>query len=63
MKDRTTGATPRNHKSAMSPSAAAWVFELEADYTYNIRLHLPPGAVTLCFSFNLPKAATNRGSI
>ena len=47
----------------MSPSAAAWVFELEADYTYNIRLHLPPCAVTLCFSFNLPKAATNPGSI
>jgi len=27
----------------MSRSAAAWVFELEADYTYNIRPHLPPG--------------------
>lgn len=27
----------------MSRSAAAWIFELEADYTYNIRAHLPAG--------------------
>ena len=27
----------------MTASADAWVFELEADYTYNIRPHLPPG--------------------
>lgn len=32
----------------MSRSAAAWVFELEADYTYNIRAHLPANWHTGC---------------
>ena len=34
--------------NAMSRSAAAWIFELEADYTYNIRAHLPAGWHTGC---------------
>ncbi len=32
----------------MSRSAAAWIFELEADYTYNIRAHLPADWHTGC---------------
>ena len=34
--------------NAMPRSAAAWIFELEADYTYNIRAHLPAGWHTGC---------------
>lgn len=32
----------------MPRSANAWIFELEADYTYNIRAHLPAGWNTGC---------------